>query len=140
MDMDFSEIAFEAVQPMKDKFDEIVIDFTDNHEFDKRYVLIVSQDAFSESRESDLARFVYWYDTIEVMVCGPDKMKCKQLCLDAYDLVIKKFHSLINIEEGPIFGIARGRTKGLGIATYGNVPIKGYCASRTMEIHNRLEP
>lgn len=141
--IDLVEVAFEAVQELSDEiksqFDEIAIDTPEKHDFRDRTVLIVSEDVLHQVRENELTKPGYWYSTVEVTVCGPDKMKCKQLCLEAFQKVIEKFHSLTQNGVGPILGLARG-PKEIGIATFGGFPIKGYCARRILEIHNTLEP
>lgn len=141
--IDLVEIAFEAVQGLSEEIklqlDEIAKDATERHDFRDRTVLIVSEDVLHQVRENDLEKQGYWYSTVEVTVCGPSKTKCKQLCLEAFQKVIEKFHSLTKNGVGPIHGLARG-PKEIGIATFGGFPIKGYCARRTLEIHNTLEP
>jgi len=141
--IDLVEVAFEAVQSLPDEIksqlDEIAKDTTERHDFRDRTVLIVSEDVIHQSRENELEKQGYWYSTVEVTVCGPDKMKCKQICLEAFQKVIERFYLLEKNGEGPILGLARG-PKEIGIATFGGFPIKGYCARRTLEIHNTLEP
>lgn len=136
---DLTEIAFESLQLLKASVDELVIDKPKSYKFDERFVMIVSEDLVSQTRENELEKFPYWYTTLEITVCGPDKKRCKQLCLEAFDLVIHAFHKLTLNGQGPIYGLARGE-KSIGVATYGGIPIDGYCARRTLAIHNSMEP
>lgn len=139
METDLVKIAYDALAPMQNEVDEIAMDQPSDYKFDKRTVVIVSEDVVSQSRENDLNKFAYWYTTIEILVCGANKQSCKQLCLQAFDLVIHAYAKLVRNGEGPIYGLARGE-KSIGVATYGGIPIDGYCARRTLDIHNSLEP
>ena len=136
---DLTEIAFEAVQPLIDQVNEICMDKPSRHDFGERYVIIVSEDVTHQCRENDLDRFAYWYSGVEVMVCGPDKTKCKQLCFDAFDLMIRRFNELIDRSNGPIYGLTRGE-KEIGVAYQGWIPIDGYSVSRKLYIHNSIDP
>ena len=139
MNMDLTDIAFDAVQSLKDEVNEIAKDKPSRHDFSDRYVLIVSEDVDSQCRENDLDKFSYWYSGVDVTVCGPDKTQCKSLCFLAFDLIIHRFTELIDRSEGPIYGLSRG-DKSIGIATFGGFPIDGYCARRTLFVHNSLDP
>ena len=136
---DLAEIAYQAIQSLADQVDEIAIDKPSNTNFDERYVIIVSEGLVSQSREDELEKLPYWYSEIEVAVCGPGKKQCKMLCLEAFQLIINHFHTLVQNGVGPIYGLARG-TKEIGVATHGGFPIDGYCARRTLDVHNSLEP
>jgi hypothetical protein len=136
--IDFSQIAFEAVQPLKNSVDEIAIDIPSDLRFDKRTMILVGE-SDHEPNESDLTVQAYWISTIEILVMGPDRTRCRDLCLQAFQLIAEKFYSMIDRENGPIHDIARGN-KYIGAAAFGGVLIDGYGARRTLLIHNTLEP
>jgi len=136
--LDLTDIAFDAVQPMACGVDEIAKDFPDDLEYGNRTVLIVSEGDISVPKETDLTRPGYWISSVEVVVMGPDKQRCKQLCLEAFQLVINEFHAQTKNGIGPILAIARGE-KEIGVASLGGILIGGYCARRTLEVHNMID-
>jgi hypothetical protein len=136
--LDLTEIAYEAVRPMTGMVDEIARDYPDDLEYKNRTILIVSEGDVSQPRETDLTRTGYWISTVEVAVIGPDKRRCQQICLDAFQLVIEEFHAQTLNGVGPILGLARGE-KEIGVAAFGGILIGGYCARRILEVHNTIE-
>jgi len=136
--LDLTDIAFDAVQPMAGVVDEIAKDFPDDLEYGNRTILIVSEGDVSVPKETDLTRPGYWISSVEVVVMGPDKQQCKQLCLEAFQLVINEFHARTQNGTGPILALARGE-KEIGVASLGGILIGGYCARRTLEIHNTID-
>ena len=136
--LDLTDIAYDAVQPMTGQVDTIAKDFPDDLEYGKRTILIVSEGDVSLPRETSLEKPGYWITSVEVVVLGPDKEKCKRLCLDAFQLVINEFHKQTQNGTGPILALARGE-KEIGVASLGGILIGGYCARRTLEVHNTIE-
>ena len=136
--IDFTDIAFDAVQPMRDRVDVIAKDFPDDLEYGNRTILIVGEDIVSVPRETDLTRPGYWITAVEIAVLGPDKQRCQELCLEAFQLVINTFHAQTQNGVGPILALARGE-KEIGVATFGGILVGGYCARRILEIHNNVE-
>ena len=136
--LDLTEIAYDAVQPMADRVDDIARDYPDDLEFGNRTILIVSEGCVSQPRETDLTRPGYWISMVEVAVIGPDKQQCQELCLEAFQYVINEFYHQTQNGVGPILALTRGE-KEIGVATFGGILIGGYCARRTLEVHNTIE-
>jgi hypothetical protein len=134
---DLVQIAFDSLQPLQHLVDEIAIDKPEDHRFNERTIIIVSLEPDSENRENDYAKTEYWYSTVEVIVCGPDRDNCRELCKQAHDLILAALEELQTQDER-ILGLARG-IKSIGAATFGGIFIDGYCARRTIEIHNSFE-
>jgi hypothetical protein len=138
---DFCKIAKHTLLPLYQHSDfsvaEIVIDKPDDHRFNERTIIIVSMDNESENRENDYHKSSYWYDTLEIIVCGPDKDVCRELCLIAHDMILQTLDDLMN-NDCRILGLTRG-IKSIGVASFGGVLVDGYCARRTIQIHNMLK-